>query len=648
MGIEQFFKSITSTSSIISSATTLESKEKYNITHMYIDFNSIIHTISAHVVHELNSILKSLIFKKPINITIVPKEWLVGDLNYFKEQVNIHLDDIIIEKIIEKIIDIVKNNLILDTLKLLFFSFDGVPMFSKAIEQKKRRWMGTLISKTKKEIYNKWSEEIKKNDHDQYMYDELKIEWSKNIISPGTYFMKKMSKKLRQKEFINKIKKICINLEKIIISDTRYFGEGEKKIVDYIQKQNNTNTFMIYSPDADMTILSLILHDKNILILREIENTDVINITQMRTMLIQWVYSITKINNKYIIDDIAFIFTMFGNDFLPKMKSISVKNDFMFLLHSYCKLLIDYNITILQKNKINSYALFMFLDIIQKGEDYRLYYNYMDKHWKNFKFVVNILDPKLELSFDQLCKKVRQVGMEWTANNINPTILKLTNNVDPSNENVRFELYLRPRIKHSYIDDIIIKNDVIKDYYLELLDFENMTGEYKYKLSVSETKHALVSVNNFEWTPHIIKRENDQAKIKNFLTGLKWLQSYYYNKWNGKYSKWYYKYENAPTLEELYKFMKKNPKFMNSIKLESYETLSWNSPQQHLIYVTPPVKEYKYLTKVYNAKTDNIINTLAKLLAKDIKQLNKKEIKFIKQHITCNQALYLSKCSFSM
>ena len=58
-------------------------------------------------------------------------------------------------------------------------AIDGVPTFAKIMEQKKRRYIGDLLSQLMKKF-------------------ELPFEWSKINISPGTEFMNKMSKIYQQ------------------------------------------------------------------------------------------------------------------------------------------------------------------------------------------------------------------------------------------------------------------------------------------------------------------------------------------------------------------------------------------------------------------------------------------------------------------
>ena len=43
-----------------------------------------------------------------------------------------------------------------------------------------------------------------------------------------------------------------------------------------------------------------------------------------------------EFNKTNVTNDIAFIFTLFGNDFIPKLESIDVRNDIETLMNIYC------------------------------------------------------------------------------------------------------------------------------------------------------------------------------------------------------------------------------------------------------------------------------------------------------------------------
>ena len=119
----------------------------------------------------------------------------------------------------------------MESLDLVYAALDGVPTFSKILEQKKRRFIGDFIDK----LLSKYS---------------LPFTWSKNNISPGTIFMDKINK------YLNNIKQLTKNklvkkedlvlkpkdyefftrVKKFDYSDTNIEGEGEMKISDNMSR----------------------------------------------------------------------------------------------------------------------------------------------------------------------------------------------------------------------------------------------------------------------------------------------------------------------------------------------------------------------------------------------------------------------------
>ena len=179
----------------------------------FIDFNSIIHYVSSKYISEINT----------TNETYDEKNLILRIKNY-----------------VDDLLENVECNLV-------YIALDGVPSISKILEQKKRSFIGDLIE-----------ELVKKHI--------VSFSFNKSLIKPGTKFMRKISEYLNNDEFVTRT----------IISDTDDTGEGEFKIIDYIYK-NKTKDFVIYSPDADLIVLSMITWSNNteskIKILRFDQNT---------------------------------------------------------------------------------------------------------------------------------------------------------------------------------------------------------------------------------------------------------------------------------------------------------------------------------------------------------------------------------------
>eukprot|EP01084_Bolivina_argentea_P253319 425470_1 len=140
--------------------------------------------------------------------------------------------------------------------ELLFISIDGPPPRAKMIQQRERRFIKQYESKLNN-------------------YNNENNEWDSNQITPGTSFMLKVSNGLK-KYINNKLNKYENNKFKILLSDSSVPGEGEHKILDFIRNLRHSNNYnsnakhLLFSNDADMIFLSLLLHETNIYLMRDI------------------------------------------------------------------------------------------------------------------------------------------------------------------------------------------------------------------------------------------------------------------------------------------------------------------------------------------------------------------------------------------
>lgn len=213
------------------------------------------------------------------------------------------------EQMIDDIIrNIIKLTEYTNCKKLLYIAIDGIPPKGKMNQQRIRRFRG--------------------------IYEQKK--WNSNCISPGTYFINKLNKKL--KEFI---KTFSID---VILSDSNERGEGEHKILSYIRNNNLNGQLCIYGLDADLIMLSLVSNKQDILLLREtteynIENTDTdyiyMNIDKLKDILLNDI----GYHTSHIIDDYIFLCFLLGNDFIHHIPSLNLRyNGYNILINAYKKL----------------------------------------------------------------------------------------------------------------------------------------------------------------------------------------------------------------------------------------------------------------------------------------------------------------------
>ena len=182
--------------------------------------------------------------------------------------------------------------------KLIYLAIDGPAPRTKMEQQRQRR----LRSSQEKKL------------------------WDTNQITPGTPFMNELSIYLhkRCKEF---------NIP-YIISDSNEPGEGEHKIMHYMDKLPEDSTNIVYGLDADLIMLSMI-RKNNVYLLRErteynIENLETqyvfCNIQLLKKSLLSTIKKESfHVSNETILFDYLFICFFIGNDFIIHTPSINIR-----------------------------------------------------------------------------------------------------------------------------------------------------------------------------------------------------------------------------------------------------------------------------------------------------------------------------------
>jgi 5'-3' exonuclease len=714
MGIEKFFSSIES-NKIANLYETFTATHSYqlNATYFYIDFNSIIHVISKKVTSDLNYVLYRIITNrinkktedicKHYNITITDKtaEQYSTDLS------ETEVSKIIIAEVITALFILLEKYLLSDKLHYLYIAIDGVPLKPKMEEQKKRRYTGTVISNIRKTIYNKHKDELKK-DKNRYMLETLRISWNKNLITPGTHFLDQMYNALNTLNFNNRLHKVCPNIKQYVLSGQYEPGEGEKKIVDHMMAlKNKTSKFVIYSPDSDVTLLALLLNVnslKTMILLRhnqQKDNYDVINIDTLSDNLFIYCKNRIKKNviQKNIIDDIVLILTMFGDDFLPKIESLDVKNDFNRLIDIYCDILKKNTVYLINKTKINYNVLLKLLEILKDGEGTSLQQTYMASHYSNYNRLKKILKTD-SINFtddmNKFLKKLREFNDDIRNNktkssydkeflDIMKQITKLkykTSNDFVENYmehykrenripfvNITFQQYSKSiddnyhRSKLETSLDNIDNGLKIHKYDEEIYKFEHMLDEYKDKLNSKPLDLGKVYIDRKSYTwkaDKIVDSVNRYYKesfninklhgkemdklCKSYLDGLSWVFNYYYNSYdieeNRNYgSFWSYPYKRCPLLTQLYGYLKNNKDVLSKYKdIGRVKRENYFNCIEQLMYVSPAPSIKYIMPPEYIPFIDksNFYPNLDNIS------------KNIKQHIDCVGVIFLNKCHLKL
>lgn len=478
MGIEQFY------STIEKSDVTKKNDNKLDVTSFFVDFNSIIHQTSSIIIDDMNYLLYRIIDKeindrgkieksereKEIILRFNLDESELINITKYKKYCDNIYKKIIINELVKYIIFIIEEYLVPQNLEILYISIDGVPSKAKMREQQKRRYMGEFLKQIKQQIFFKYENEIKK-DVIRFIFEKNKINGDdfKILISPSTDFMDDVGIMFKSSIFMDKLKKTCPNIKTYICSDQYIPHEGEKKIIDFIKI--NSDNCAVYSPDSDMPLLLFLLLNDN-----RITNLHLLRYKQQEKihtyfdviMASEKIYNIVReqtnrdLDKNNVINDIVFIFSIFGNDFVPKLDAIHVKHDFEIILEKYGKILDNENEYIVIKNenkfKINQKIFLKLMEFFHMDEEKNLYRNHISKYYKYHKKI-----NKFE-NLDQLFFNLKNLIKKF---NINISLSNILNEIKDTEFLQQLKIMMSVRhMKKNNNDEIDIDNMLcIKTYY---------------------------------------------------------------------------------------------------------------------------------------------------------------------------------------
>ena len=157
--------------------------------------------------------------------------------------------------------------------KLVFMALDGVAPRAKQNQQRSRRFKAAREAKEAEEDKEKLRNDFLKMG--KVPPPRKKASWDHNVITPGTAFMDTLSKYLRFYIHTRLTHNPAWKDVTIIFSDSNTPGEGEHKIMEFIRLQRVKPGYdpnlkhVIHGLDADLIMLALATHEANFFILRE-------------------------------------------------------------------------------------------------------------------------------------------------------------------------------------------------------------------------------------------------------------------------------------------------------------------------------------------------------------------------------------------
>ena len=331
----------------------------------------------------------------------------------------------IIEKILSEIDKLLKYTDVKDT---IYIAIDGIAPKMKMRQQRMRRYKSAL--------------ERKYNNNNS---------WNTNAISPGTLFMKSLNMNL---------KKHIMNYEKyknIILDDSDNRGEGEHKILHYIQNNDLAGKICIYGLDADLIQLSLVSHKPNIVLLREtteynIENTEsdyvYLKIDDLKSHLVKSFNIQRIVDEKRLIDDYIFLCFLLGNDFMNHIPSLNLRyGGHDILVDTYSKLQSRYGgyFRLIDRDLKGIIHMTFFKEYISelsilegdmknkiKMIRYKQHKKYNSEYYNDFKDFQKFISENIknESKFNSECISLEDIyRFQYDINNNSPNIKKMIDNL---------------------------------------------------------------------------------------------------------------------------------------------------------------------------------------------------------------------------
>lgn len=232
---------------------------------------------------------------------------------------------------------------------------DGVAPLAKMVQQRKRRYLSVYKNKL----------------------DDIQAVWDTNAITPGTQFMDHLNSYMRKQIRYSK------HTVEFIYSGSDENGEGEHKIFDKLASYDVDTNIVIHGLDADLIILSLLSHKKNIYLMRE---TTYLNVRKLRQAIIKELtvsWDIANILNLQehdlediysetcndLIESYCMACSILGNDFIPHLATVDLKNNGLDKLMKATRFAITNSGLLVKNGAIQSACLSYILTDLAKSED---------------------------------------------------------------------------------------------------------------------------------------------------------------------------------------------------------------------------------------------------------------------------------------
>jgi len=254
---------------------------------------------------------------------------------------------------------------------VLYMAIDGVAPRAKMNQQRSRRFKTAREMAEHAKIKQRVEDELR--DRGGVVPQSDSTGFDSNVITPGTTFMNRLAQYLSDFVMQKQNSSASWRSMQVILSVADTPGEGEHKIIDYIRKARQTPGYnpnvrhVLHGLDADLIMLGLATHEAHFTILREevltpremkmrqrqgeaaeevyysgdtkipLKPLYMLHIATLREYLCAE-FSVMQDRMPFafdlerVIDDFIFLCFFVGNDFLPHLPSLSIREGALDLL----------------------------------------------------------------------------------------------------------------------------------------------------------------------------------------------------------------------------------------------------------------------------------------------------------------------------
>ncbi len=603
MGIQGFFKYFKEKSDLYTEAPfILEAEVDENVQRLYIDFINIVYDMVIDFPDELN-----------IQGDVVP---------------------IVIQKILERLELICAYY---PNAEIHLFH-EGVPTVAKIMEQYSRRIYRKIIGDVKQDLEQRLRLAI--------------VEFDFGLITNPT-FIENLNQRI-----IERFTGLGRNIQIYYLEngpDT--IGEAEHRIINHIYRtigpEGNYN-FVIYSPDADVFILSTLLTNNLTITGRRIVTVNTLrrsepNVNEQTGQITRTYYSVITRNfiqylisnirtvgkePKRLIADIMFAFNILGDDFIPLFKNFSINNlDMIYRAYSTLEpeqYILDYDA---ESNTftINREILLLFFST----PNMRCIDHLPTSPTRNYPFIMRKPNNYL------LTENYNKIVYDYLLFNLEKGFYLYQNDYN-NNNNFGFGL-INPQPANydiKYNDRSVLLPKLYKFRYFLNINNDKYNAEQSainFNSKFYENKNLLITPNieQVGLPPEHIDINN---MVENYLEGYEFILDLYFNMYGVvRNNFWYYQYNQTPSVQQIITWLSTNA-------LPSYVV------EHPIPYFTK--KEYKdYLAELITTSYDNLLKII-----NDTKHSDKESIGYDDLIVLgygnnsrsivfkCREKPYLNKC----